>query len=145
MVRDLVETTVSGALDPVVRKRLAEITQLLQVYACLAELEVVAGENHGASDVSLPLDTPERAKEGAEGEQAKVSEREELAGELSAAMQAHGHDPGNEVPLEIQQWATTSLGGGRNLYAFLRLLALPGPRPSKKPRVIDHQPFGVDR
>jgi hypothetical protein len=28
---------------------------------------------------------------------------------------------------------------------FLHPLVLSGPRPSEKPRIIDHQPLGVDR
>jgi hypothetical protein len=43
-LRDLVETIDSGDRDPVVRKRLTEVAQLLQVYARLAELEIAAGE-----------------------------------------------------------------------------------------------------
>ena len=43
MAKELVELTVSGGLDVVVRKRLTEITQILQVYCRLAELELVAG------------------------------------------------------------------------------------------------------
>jgi hypothetical protein len=44
LVRDIVELTISGDLDLLIRKRLAEIAQLLQVYARLAELEIAAGE-----------------------------------------------------------------------------------------------------
>ena len=44
--------------------------------------------------MSLPKDIPERVQEWAEGEGAKVREKEALAGELSAAMQAHGCDMG---------------------------------------------------
>src|SRR5918995_6758158 len=44
MVRELLEVTLSGDLDPVVRKRLAEVVQLLQSYCRLAELEIAAGE-----------------------------------------------------------------------------------------------------
>jgi hypothetical protein len=43
MVRELLEVTLSGSLDPVVRKRLAEIVQLVQSYCRLAELEFAAG------------------------------------------------------------------------------------------------------
>src|SRR5215207_3708900 len=49
MVRDLVETTVSGDLNPVVRMRLTEITQLIQSYCRLAELEIAAGERPRAT------------------------------------------------------------------------------------------------
>ena len=44
MVRDLLETTISGDLDPLVRKRLAEVVQLVQSYCRLAELEIATGE-----------------------------------------------------------------------------------------------------
>ena len=96
MVRDLVETTVSGELDPVVRKRLTEITQLIQSYCRLAELEVASGEAPrfpGKGYVALPEDTSKKAREWAESEGAKVREKEELLGELSQAMQVHGRDP----------------------------------------------------
>ena len=43
--------------------------------------------------LSLPEDTPERIAEWAYGKEAKEREREELVGELSQAMRAHGHDP----------------------------------------------------
>jgi hypothetical protein len=92
LVRDIVELTVSGELDSVIRKRLTEIAQLLQVYARLAELEIAAGERPKAGDVALPEDMGERVRGWVEDEEAKVREREELAGELGAAMQAHGHD-----------------------------------------------------
>ena len=93
MVRDLLETTVSGDLDPLIRKRLAEVVQLVQSYCRLAELEVSMGEMPRAGDVALPEDTAERAKEWAESEEVKVRERDDLVQELSRAMQAHGHDP----------------------------------------------------
>jgi hypothetical protein len=67
--------------------------ELLQVYARLAELEIAAGERMRVSDVALPEDTEERVKEWAEGEEAKIREREMLVGEVSAAMRAHGRDP----------------------------------------------------
>ena len=41
----------------------------------------------------MPEDTPERIAEWAEGEEAKERKREQLVGELSQAMRAHGHDP----------------------------------------------------
>ena len=43
--------------------------------------------------MALPGDTAEKVKEWTEGEGAKEKARKELVGELSAAMQAHGHDP----------------------------------------------------
>jgi len=93
LVRDIVELTITNELHPLVRKRLTEVVQLLQVYARLAELEIAAGERPRSGDVSLRKDVPERVREWAEGEGANVREREELVGELSAAMEAHGHDP----------------------------------------------------
>lgn len=94
LVRDIVELTITKELHPLVRKRLTGVVQLLQVYARLAELEIVAGERPRPGEVSLPEDIPERVQEWAEGEGAKVREKEALAGELSAAMQAHGCDMG---------------------------------------------------
>ncbi len=93
LVRDLVEMTVANELDPLVRKRLTEVVQLLQTYARLAELEIASGERPRAGDVALPEDLPERVRGWAEGEGAKEQEREELVGELSRAMRAHGRDP----------------------------------------------------
>ena len=94
LMRDIVELTITKVLHPLFRKRLTEVVQLLQVYARLAELEIVAGERPRPGEVSLPKDIPERVQEWAEGEGAKVREKEALAGELSAAMQAHGCDMG---------------------------------------------------
>jgi len=93
LVRDIVELTISGDLDSLIRKRLTEIAQLLQVYARLAELEITAGERPMAEEVALPENTAERVREWSEGEEANVREREELVEELSVAMRAHGHDP----------------------------------------------------
>jgi hypothetical protein len=95
MVRNLVETAVSGNLDPLVRKRLTEVVQLLQVYARLAELEMVAGEAFRfprKGSVALPEDAAEKAKEWAEGEVGKVWEREQILSELDLAMEARGYD-----------------------------------------------------
>jgi len=94
MVRELLEVTLSGDLDPVIRKRLAEVVQLVQSYCRLAELEIAAGERPRAGDVGLPEDTAEKVKEWAEGEAEREKEREELAGELSWAMEARGCDAG---------------------------------------------------
>ena len=77
------------------RKRLTEIAQLLQVYCRLAELELAAGKKPERGHVSLPEGTPERIAVWAEGEEAEVREREVLVEQLSAAMQAPGHDPGS--------------------------------------------------
>jgi hypothetical protein len=94
LVPDIVELTISNELNPSVRKRLAEVVQLLQVYARLAELELAAGERPGAGDVALPRDLPERVRGWVESEEARVREREELAGELGAAMRTRGYDAG---------------------------------------------------
>lgn len=69
MVRDLVETTISGGLDPTIKKRLTDIVGLLQVYSRLAELEMAAREVPkfpGKGYVALPEDTAEKAKGWAE-------------------------------------------------------------------------------
>jgi hypothetical protein len=68
MVRELVETTVSGDLDPLVRKRLAELVQLVQSYCRLAELEIAAGEKPKSGGVALPEDVGEHIRRWAEGE-----------------------------------------------------------------------------
>src|SRR5215216_7230763 len=65
MVRELLELTLSGDLDPLVRKRLAEVVQLVQSYCRLAELEIAAGERPRAGDVALPEDTVQKVKERA--------------------------------------------------------------------------------
>ena len=67
----------------------------MQTYKRLAELELTAGKKPQPGDVSLPEGTKERISELAEGEEAEVREREELVEQLSAAMQAPGHDPGS--------------------------------------------------
>jgi len=77
MVRDLVETTVSGELDLRVKKRLTELAQLLQVYCRLAEIELAAGGRPKFSEpgeYGLLEDTAEKAKEWAEreGEKARI-------------------------------------------------------------------------
>lgn len=79
MTRDLVALTVSGELDLRVKKRLTEITQMLQVYTRLTELELSAGGRPKTSEPGergLPEDTPEKAKEWAEkeGEKQKIME-----------------------------------------------------------------------
>ena len=93
MVRELLDLTLSNELHLQVRKRLAEVVQLLQVYCRLSELELAAGEKPRPGDVSLPEGTKERVTEWAEGENAREREREQLTEELSAAMKAHGYDP----------------------------------------------------
>jgi len=79
LVRDIVEMTVSNELHPLVRKRLTEVVQLLQVYCRLAELELAVGGRPKFSEpgeYGLPEDTAERAKEwaAAEGEKARIME-----------------------------------------------------------------------
>ena len=79
MAKGLVEQTVSGELDLVVRKRLTEIAQILQVYCRLAELELAAGGRPRFSEpgeYGLPQDTAEKARGWAEkeGEKAKFME-----------------------------------------------------------------------
>src|SRR5215217_1766567 len=66
MVRDILEITISGELDPVIRKLLAEVVQLVQSYCRLAELEIAAGERPRAGDVALPEGTAQKAKGWAE-------------------------------------------------------------------------------
>jgi hypothetical protein len=93
LVRDIVEMTVSNELHPLVRKRLTEVVQLLQVYARLAELELNAGEKPRAGDVALPEGTLERIRGWAEGQETKEREKKGLEEEISRAMLARGHDP----------------------------------------------------
>jgi hypothetical protein len=97
MVRDVVELTLTNELHPLVRKRLVEVVQLLQLYARLAELEIDFGKRPRAGDVALPSDIGERVRDWAEGEEAKAREREELvgelSGELSTVMKDRGYDP----------------------------------------------------
>ena len=76
-----------------VRKRLVEVVQLLQLYARLAELEIDSGKRPRTGDVTLPSDIGERVRDWAEGEEAKAREREELVGELSTVMKDGGYDP----------------------------------------------------
>lgn len=83
----LVEVTLSGDLDPVVRKRLTEITQLIQSYCRLAELEVACGEAPrfpGKGYVALPEDTAGKAKEWAEKEGEREKQREAFIGRLQS-------------------------------------------------------------
>jgi len=89
MVRELLEVTLSGDLDPVVRKRLAEVVQLVQSYCRLAELEIAAGERPKTGDVALPEDTGERVRQWAEGEAERERQREAFMGKLTAV----GKDP----------------------------------------------------
>jgi hypothetical protein len=53
--------------------------QLVQSYCRLAELGIAAGVRPKAAEVALPEDTAERVKGWAEGEEANVQKREELA------------------------------------------------------------------
>ncbi len=94
LVRDIVELTITNELNPLVRKRLTEIVQLLQVYARLAELEITAGERPMVRDVALPEDMGARVKEWAEGEERKTREGKDLVEELGQALEALGYDAG---------------------------------------------------
>jgi len=89
MVRELSDVTLSGDLDPVVRKRLAEVVQLVQSYCGLAELEIAAGERLKVGGVALPEDVEELIKEWAEGEAERDQAREAFMGKLRAV----GNDP----------------------------------------------------
>ena len=62
LVRELIDLTLSSELHPLVRKRLTEVIQILQVYCRLSALELAAGEKPQPEDVSLPGDTPERVR-----------------------------------------------------------------------------------
>ena len=87
MVRDLVETTVSGDLHPTVKKRLSEVVGLLQVYSRLAELELASGDVPrfpGKDYVALPEDTAEKAKGWAEGEAEREKAQEAFMGRLQS-------------------------------------------------------------
>jgi hypothetical protein len=84
MVRELLEVTLSGDLDPVIRKRLAEVVQLVQSYCRLAELEIAAGERPRAGEVALPEDTAKKVQEWAEGEAEREEQRETFMGRLKA-------------------------------------------------------------
>ena len=58
-----------------VRSRLTEVVQLVQVYARLAELEIASGERPRAGDMSLPEDVPDRVWGWEKGEERKMWER----------------------------------------------------------------------
>ena len=58
-----------------------------------AELEIAAGEWSKPANVALPKDVPERVRGWADGGGAQIGEREELVGEIWAAMSAKGRDP----------------------------------------------------
>ena len=79
LVRDIVGMTVSNELHPLVRKRLTEVVQLLQVYCRLAELELAAGGRPRFSEpgeYGLPEDTADKAKEWAEREGRRAERHE---------------------------------------------------------------------
>ncbi|HEY6580858.1 MAG TPA: hypothetical protein VIZ60_06950 [Rubrobacter sp.] len=87
MVRELLEVTLSGNFDPIVRKRLAEVVQLVQSYCRLAKLELASVEAPrfpGKDYVALPENTIERAKEWAEVEAEREKQREAFTGKLRA-------------------------------------------------------------
>ena len=89
MVRKLLKVTISGNLDPVIRKRLAEVVQLVQSYCRLAELEIAAGERPRTGEVALSNDTAKKATEWAEDEAERKKQREAFMGRLRAV----GKDP----------------------------------------------------
>ena len=95
-------------LHPLVRKRLQEVVQLLQVYARLAELEITSMQAGGeklptfnareALDVGLPEGTKEKVQEWVEGEQERERRREEgrqVLKEVAALAESRGHDAGD--------------------------------------------------
>jgi hypothetical protein len=84
LVRDIVERTITNELHPLVRKRLTEIVQLLQVYARLAELEIAAGERPTAGEVALPKNMGEHVRGWAQGEAERKKQREAFMGRLQA-------------------------------------------------------------
>ena len=107
-VRKLLDLTVSNELHPLVRKRLTEVVQLLQVYARLAELEIASmgaeGKKlpvfnaHELLDMGLPEDTKKKVHEWAEGEQEWERRREEgrqVLKEVAALAESRGHDAGD--------------------------------------------------
>ena len=119
MTKELVEQTVSGELDLRVKRRLTEITQLIQSYCRLAELDLAAGGRPRFSEpgeYGLPEDTADKAKEwaGREGEKARIME--DLA--------AFNKDPMGT--LKAMKWR---VGGS---LAFSRT-STPRPRPSAPP------------
>ena len=104
-VRNLVEMAVSNELHPLVRKRLTEIVQLLQVYARLSELEITSMGTEGkklpvfnaraALDVGPPEDTKEKVQEWVEGEEEKAERRKEderVLKEVAALAESRGYD-----------------------------------------------------
>lgn len=83
LVHKLLGVLLSGNLDPRVKRELTNVTQLLQTYARLAELEVTAaqgapGQRHEFQGVSLPTDLPERAQEQAEEADRRDRQKDEL-------------------------------------------------------------------
>ena len=106
MVRDIVEMTITNELNPTVRKRLAEIVQLLQVYARLAELEIAAGERPGVGDVVLPEDTTKKVRGWTEGEGKDKREGGAKRGHADARARCLGVEGGWRVKCDRrgQQW-----------------------------------------
>jgi hypothetical protein len=68
LVHDIVESTITNKIHPLVRKRLTEVVQLVQSYCRLAELEIAAGVRPKAAEVALPKDMGERVRGWTEGE-----------------------------------------------------------------------------
>lgn len=83
LVREIVEVLVAGELNPRVKRELTNVTQLLQTYARLAELEITAAQGASdqrphSSDVALPADLPERVRAQAEEADRRERHKDEL-------------------------------------------------------------------
>ncbi len=104
-VRKLLDLTISNELHPLVRKRLTEVVQLLQVYARLAELEIASMQAEGKKlpvfragevlDIALPSGTKEKVRGFAQAEQEKAErqkEGERVLREVAAIAESRGHD-----------------------------------------------------
>ena len=106
-IRELVFMALANDLHPLVRKRLQEVVQLLQVYARLAELEITSMQAEGkklptfnareALDMGLPEGTKEKVQEWVEDERERVRKREgeRVLKEVAALAESRGHDAGD--------------------------------------------------
>jgi hypothetical protein len=101
MVTELLEVTISGDFEPLIRKRLAEVVQLVQSYCRLAELEIASGEKQKSAELALPEDTAKKAKEWAEGE----AEREKQRGRSWASSRPSART-------RERRWVSERLGRG---------------------------------
>jgi hypothetical protein len=94
LIWEILELTVSERLPIIVRKRLAEVVQLLQCYLRAVELGMRAAEEPLRSDLNakgLRAHVLERLEELEERER----EKERLLAELVPAMEARRHDTGS--------------------------------------------------